>query len=76
MSKRKTAFQVNEQVLFNGEVQTILATNKGGKTTKPNKQGGIFTGYKSKPCTYTLSNGYNVRGSKLEKIKRGTNVQY
>ena len=76
MSKNKYgAFNVGQEVIFKGEHCTILSKQKGGKTTTPNTQGGIFTAYKSRPCTYTLSNGITVRGDKLTKIKGGENEQ-
>lgn len=70
MAKNKYgAFHVGQNVEFNGEPVIIIDKFKGNKTTKPNKQGGIFTGYKSNPCLYKLSNGYTVRGNKLKKTK-------
>jgi len=71
MSKNKFgAFEVGEQVLFSNEVVAIIGKQKGNKTASPNRQSGIVTGNKSKPCTYILSNGCVVRGDKLKRYGR------
>lgn len=42
MSKNKFgAYQIEQQVLFDNEMVTIIDKIKGDKTLKPNKQGGI-----------------------------------
>lgn len=64
------AFKVGDEVIFQGENVSILERIKGSKTNKINMQSGVMpTGYKSKPCTYVLSNGSRVRGDKLKKNK-------
>ena len=63
-------YLIGQEVKFNETVVTILNKIKGNKTNTPSKQGGIKTGYKSNPCLYILSNGFTVRGSKLQKIKK------
>jgi hypothetical protein len=66
MSKNKFgAYQVGQTVNYKGNNVVILTKQKGGKTTTVNRQGGIVTGLKSRPCTYSLSNGLIVRGDKL-----------
>jgi len=65
------AYQVGQMVNYKGNEVVILAKQRGGKTTNINTQGGIITGFKSRPCTYSLSNGLIVRGDKLQKINRG-----
>lgn len=69
MSKKFGSFNVNDVVVYCGEQVTISSKRKGGKTKKDNKQGGIITGFKSKPCLYELSNGITVQGNKLKKLK-------
>jgi len=65
------AYQVGQMVNYKGNEVVILAKQRGCKTTNINTQGGIITGFKSRPCTYSLSNGLIVRGDKLQKINRG-----
>jgi hypothetical protein len=65
------AYQVGQMVNYKGDRVIVLAKQKGGKTTNINTQGGIITGFKSRPCTYSLSNGLIVRGDKLKKINGG-----
>ena len=65
------AYQVGQMVNYKGDRVIVLAKQKGGKTTNINTQGGIITGFKSRPCTYSLSNGLIVRGDKLKKIIGG-----
>ena len=65
------AYRVGQIVNYKGNEVVILAKQKGGKTTNINTQGGIITGFKSRPCTYSLSNGLIVRGNKLKKINGG-----
>lgn len=60
------SFTVGEIVNYKGDCLEIIAKEKGNKTIKPNKQGGITTGCKSNPCLYTLSTGIKVRGDKLK----------
>ncbi len=67
------AYQVGQMVNYKGNEVVILAKQRGGKTTNVNTQGGIITGFKSRPCTYSLSNGLIVRGDKLKKINVGGN---
>jgi len=68
MSKNKFgSYKIGQDVLFNNEKVIILDKIKGNKTKRPNKQGGIVTGYKSSPCLYKLSNGLIVKGSTIEK---------
>ena len=62
-------FEIGQQVRFDGKTRTIVEINKGGKTKKPNRQGGIVTGYKSKPRVYKLDTGLLVRGNTLLKDK-------
>jgi hypothetical protein len=62
-------FEIGQQVRFDGKTSTIVEIIKGGKTKNPNIQGGIVTGYKSKPRVYKLDNGLLVRGDKLIKSK-------
>lgn len=66
MSENKFgAYQVGQTVNYKGNSVVILTKQKGSKTTTVNQQGGIITGFKSRPCTYLLSNGLTVRGDKL-----------
>lgn len=49
------------------EEVTILEVHKGRKTNQPVMQSGILcVGYKSEPCSYTLSNGTKRRGHLLK----------
>jgi len=69
MSKNKFgAYQIGQKVIFNNEIVTIIDKIKGNKTSKPNKQGGITTGFKSNPCLYLLSNKFKVHGNKLKSL--------
>jgi len=70
-NKKFGAYQVGQMVNYKGDEVVILAKQKGGKTNNINIQGGIITGFKSRPCTYSLSNGLIVRGDKLKKINVG-----
>ena len=68
MSKRKRGkYEIGEAILYNSEPRTIVDKIMGGKTKKPNIQGGIVTGYKSKSPVYKLDNGLLLRGNKLRK---------
>jgi hypothetical protein len=62
-------FEIGQQVRFDGKTSTIVEIIKGGKTKNPNRQGGIVTGYKSKPRVYKLDSGLLVRGNTLLKDK-------
>ena len=74
MSRNKFgAYEVGQMVNYKGDEFIIVAKQKGGKTTNMNTQSGIITGFKSRPCTYSLSNGSIVRGDKLKKINKGGN---
>jgi len=59
-------FEIGQQIRCDGKTSIIVEIIKGGKIKKPNKQGGIITGYKSKPSVYKLDSGLLVRGSKLK----------
>lgn len=64
-------FQINSRFTLkrNNEEVEIIEKIKGGKSNKTNYQSGImFTGYKSKPCTYLLSNGQQVTGQTLNQM--------
>jgi hypothetical protein len=63
-------FEIGQQVKFDGKTSTIVEIIKGSKTKKPNRQGGIVTGYKSKPPVYKLDTGLLVRGNTLLKHKK------
>ena len=63
-------FEIGQQVRFDGKTSTIVEIIKGGKTKKPNKQGGIITGYRAKPLVYKLDTGLLVRGKTLMKHKK------
>jgi hypothetical protein len=63
-------FEIGQQVRFDGKTSTIVEIIKGGKTKNANKQGGIVTGYKSKPRVYKLDSGLLVRGNTLLKHKK------
>jgi hypothetical protein len=58
--------KVGDIVIRNGIPLVIICKKKGGKTNKPNYQGGIQTGFKSKPCRYVLSNGHVLTGKNLK----------
>lgn len=69
MSKNKFGkYQIGQQVIFNNEVVTIIDKIKGNKTSKPNIQSGITTGFQSNSCLYLLSNKFKVRGNKLKSL--------
>jgi len=63
-------FEIGQQVRFDGKTRTIVEIIKGGKTKNANIQGGIVTGYKSKPPVYKLDSGLLVRGITLLKQKK------
>lgn len=63
-------YKIGQEVIFCGNIVTIKERHKGHKTTKKNMQSGMLcTGFKSSPCTYTLSSGQRVQGNKLKRIK-------
>jgi hypothetical protein len=67
MAKNKFgSFNIGDSVLFGGQELKITDKIKGNKTNIAVTQGGITTGFKSKPCLYELSNGYLVRGDKIK----------
>lgn len=67
MSKNKFgSYNIGQTVLFENKTVKIIQKFKGNKTNNPNRQNGIITGLKSKPCLYKLDNGYTVRGDKLK----------
>lgn len=68
--------KIGDRFIINGEIVEIVEKHKGAKTNKPNMQSGVMNnGHKSKPCTYTLSNGQRMRGSTiLKSLARGRRV--
>jgi len=59
--------KVGDKAICYGEVVTIVEKHKGAKVNKlMTDKAEAYYRIKSKPCTYTLSNGRRVRGDKLK----------
>lgn len=76
MSRFTSRFHKGMTVTFNNKQLIIVDIVKGGKTNQPNLHSGmLFTGFKSKPRVYILSDGSRVRGSTLIKQQNQNNDQ-
>jgi len=65
------SYKIGQEILWDGETTMIVEVIKGAKTNNRNMHSGILmTGYKSKHCTYVLSNGLRVYGSTIKKHQK------